>query len=271
VVRHHDEEITLDTLPLGSRIYRQVHISWEDKEKPMQLTSAKVLLDSADAKGGREWLFGNVISTEQGKDVFYFDTGGYFPVDRIQIKPYPVDTLLHVSLWSRSSQNSDWKEVTRYDYYNINQSGIRARSLPEAFPAVRDRYWRMEIQGLDRSVVDRAPELALGWLPDRLYFRAEAKEKYMLAYGNPAITKHDAALSFPGDKASGNKFDFAVVRNHVAISANAIDAGNNVNKKNIAVEQEGWLKWLVMISSILILQMLLVKVIKNTTIQKAGK
>lgn len=148
-------------------------------------------------------------------NTFVYDTGGYLPAQRARIVLPAGLTAASASLESTSRLTTDpasmvrrrdlsdvvdprrilrddrsrrhgpyWRGHSYYKpVYDIEVSGVRLKSDDIRFYKTTDRYWRIRFNP-DADQVTEAPELRLGWLPDKLLFLAAGKPPYRLLVGN---------------------------------------------------------------------------------------
>lgn len=151
-----------------------------------------VVLDAVDAQTSpqvttvpRHWL--PVVGTrEQGRRArdYVFDSGGFFPVDRVQIVLPRRNALVRVALASRVSSTQTWQRRFVGMVYHFTVDGAEFNNDAVPVPRVSDRYWRVRLLS---PVTGTAPVLLLGWRPDQLLFVAKGEAPFRLAYGGVGI------------------------------------------------------------------------------------
>lgn len=258
---HSDKVFLRDEVAIGGSKYRQLHISWKDMRYPVTISQAKVITDKKSANDERKWNSVTGVVSEENPSEFLFDTGGRFPVDRIQLKPFPVSAAFQVRLFSKASVNGRWELVKEFDYYSLKVDGKKIKSLPVILPATRHRYWRMDFVNVDRELKILKPEMAFGWIPERLLFQTQGDGTYALVYGHAHARSDD-----PVDPAFIQKIKMGDIKKTVTIDR--IVLAGKVDESEIRSNTDdssirNWLKWIVLITGIIILALLLAKLLRR--------
>jgi hypothetical protein len=173
---------------LGNVKAKYLQIGWDSSQAPLQLSRVAAQLAGKIKPPEPQWtrLIGTRDEEEPG--TYVFDLKGYLPVERVRVVSAERNTLLQVSLSSRVSADGEWQTRARGLAYDLQVEGEHLRSAPfEVGTAVRVRYWRLVVAHAEESVGTSAPQLEIGWFPDRLLFVARGEGPFLLAYGNASI------------------------------------------------------------------------------------
>ncbi len=155
-----------------------------------------VVLDAVDAQTShpvttvpRQWL--RVVGTRESRGDggrardYVFNSGGFFPVDRVQIVLPRRNVLFRVELASRASPTQIWQRRFVGMMYHFTVDGVEFNNDAVSVSRVTDRYWRVRLLS---PVTGTAPVLLLGWRSDQLLFVAKGEAPFRLAYGGVGIT-----------------------------------------------------------------------------------
>jgi hypothetical protein len=121
-----------------------------------------------------------------------FDSGGWLPVDRIDLQLARGDSLVAGTVQSRAAENAVWQVHHRGIFYHLNVKGMALQNEPVAILETTDRYWRLEIDIRQSGLGSSVPRLMLGGRPHELFFVPEGGGAYILAYGNRNATALEA-------------------------------------------------------------------------------
>jgi hypothetical protein len=173
---------------LGNVKAKYLRINWDSSQAPLQLSRVAAQLARKIKAPEPEWTRITGTRDEQEAGTYLFDLKGYLPVERVRVVSAERNTLLQVSLSSRVSADGEWQTRARGLAYDLQVEGEHLRSAPfEVGTAVRARYWRLVVAHAEESVGNSAPQLEIGWFPDRLLFVARGEGPFLLAYGNASI------------------------------------------------------------------------------------
>jgi hypothetical protein len=164
-----------------------LRLSWPQALRHVRLTAVQGVLRQARMTSPRHWLSVHGVRERSDIDTYHYDTGGYWPVDRLRLMFAEVNTVVHLNLQSRLRPDDEWQQRFQGLVYSLQADDITVRNEPLAWPASMHRYWRLRIIGGDQGTTDRAPTLELGWTPHLLTFVAQGEPPYMLAYGSAQL------------------------------------------------------------------------------------
>ena len=122
-----------------------------------------------------------------------YDTGGLFPIERLDIEFADATDAASVAIRSRAAGSGDLRIRHRGLFYSLADSDIRLASKPAAIAPTVDRYWTIETER-DGGWGGRLPRLKVGWYPQELLFVARGEGPYTLAYGSGRAGRDDAPV-----------------------------------------------------------------------------
>jgi hypothetical protein len=120
---------------------------------------------------------------KQGND-YLFDTRAHLPIDRLSLIFPEVNTFVRVTFSSRPDDKSPWQVRQRGLIYRLAQGETELSTPPLEIPAIIDRYWLVHVEEKGGGLGSGAPQMEIGWLPQRLVFVARGPEPFRLAYGS---------------------------------------------------------------------------------------
>jgi hypothetical protein len=113
-----------------------------------------------------------------------FDSGGLFPVDRVDLNLSQGNSLLSGTVQSRASEQSVWRILYRGPFYHLKIKDTTLHNEPAIVPETTDRYWKLDIDNRQSGLGSSVPQLMLGGRSHELFFIVEGGGAYMLAYGS---------------------------------------------------------------------------------------
>ena len=113
-----------------------------------------------------------------------FDSGGVFPVDRIDLKLSQGNSLLTGTVQSRASEQAVWRIHYRGSFYHLKIKDTTLHNDPVIVPETSDRYWKLDIDNRQSGLGGSVPKLMLGGRSHELFFDSKRGGAYVLAYGS---------------------------------------------------------------------------------------
>ncbi len=139
----------------------------------------------------RQWFQVSALEPDQAGE-YLFDTGGRFPVGRINLKLPQRNTLINGMLLSRPDKESPWQYRAAGNIYNLTINGVSLANPNFRIGGTGDRYWKLVINN-GQELSGGFPELSVGWRPHQLIFVAQGQPPYRLAFGSSIVE----SASFP--------------------------------------------------------------------------
>ena len=94
-------------------------------------------------------------------EVYNFNSGGFFPAERIQIRLAEVNSLIKALISSRANTKQPWRHRTTAIFYRLKIDGAELENVPVAIPMTQDSLYRMEILAGSLPKKSVGPELLL--------------------------------------------------------------------------------------------------------------
>jgi hypothetical protein len=125
---------------------------------------------------------GRRMADQQGG--YEYDTKGAFPVDRVNLLFNQPNSMADAHLFSRSTQEGEWRRRTKGLFYRIDMQGTPLTGAPQSVPVCMDRYWRLTVDASESTIGQMIPRLEIGYRPHDLFFIARGSGPFTLAFGS---------------------------------------------------------------------------------------
>lgn len=159
-----------------------------------EIENVSVQIDPGVAEPERRWI--EVPGTiSDGEAVF--DTGGFFPADRIEVLLAEPSVLVDSEIASAPTLEGPRRREYTGPVFRLRHGQDEATLGPIVVGTDRRssrRYWFLKPRNEERTLGVRTPSLRLGWIPERLIFVAQGEGPYVLAYGNPTARPADFGI-----------------------------------------------------------------------------
>lgn len=178
-------EVLLDQFELPRRKARYLRLSQLEGSQPLSVTQVEVRHRRSELPE-RRW---RTLTGKRVQDAWEFESGGWFPVDRLQLTS-GRNFLVTARLYSRINEQDEWRDRGVRTFYRSSVAAVVVESEPLRIDD-GDRFWRLEFEdaGLE------APALRIGWLPDEVVFLRQGAAPYVLAYGQAGVESRQWPLT----------------------------------------------------------------------------
>ncbi|WP_233238162.1 DUF3999 domain-containing protein [Bordetella sp. LUAb4] len=197
-----DATLAQERVELDGLRARYVRLRWPDGTPTLAgIDAESVPVDATPPT--RAWRGG--IATQAGASAgeYLFDTGGAYPVDRVQFELPQANTVARGQLYSRADAQAPWRMVAEgqllrlqaapvsspdiggSDTPQVNMSTGEQRNPPWAVQPDTDRHWRLTVDTRSGGLGSGLPTVDLGWRPTVITFVARGAGPFVLAVGNP--------------------------------------------------------------------------------------
>ncbi len=203
-LRHDGRLLERTEIPAPPGKARYFRLTWTGD--PLPPPSALEAVVTRLPEGERRWTA--LRQAGAGEGYYLFDQQGVLPVDRVRFALAQPNTVARVKLSSGPSPEGPWQARYQGLAYRLRMGGREVAAPPPALPgAVRDRYWRLDVDPAGGGLGTAAPVLELGWQPGRLVFVARGAGPYTIAFGaadaRPSAYSADELLRLlPGARAA---------------------------------------------------------------------
>ena len=205
-----DATLAQERVELDGLRARYVRLRWPDGAPTLAGIDAESIPVDATPPT-RAWRGG--IATQAGASAgeYLFDTGGAYPVDRVQFDLPQANTVARGQLYSRADAQAPWRMVAEGPLLRLQTvpasgaaadaaSGAAAgpgeqRNPPWAVQVDTDRQWRLTVDTRSGGLGGGLPKVSLGWRPTVITFVARGAGPFVLAVGNPNWDASAVALA----------------------------------------------------------------------------
>lgn len=181
-----DHSLKKTKVKLPDRKLKYLMFNWKGDSNGLQIQSVRAILDTVQSSHQRQW---SVVDSRQPDDdmqIHEFDSGGLFPVDRIDVILPEDNTLIDAVISSRPNEESDWRRRYEGLFYNLQVKGNHIERGEVSVRSSNDRYWQLLVKTKD-GLGSEQPSLRFGWIPNELYFLARGEGPFNLVFGNGQI------------------------------------------------------------------------------------
>lgn len=187
-LRSDGERLRRDTIALPARSERYLRLEWPQALEGVRLETVEVTRSADLAERPRRWMQLDPAAGEEPETIV-FDTGGLYPVDRLDLALTGDNPVVHARLASRAAPVQDWIERHRGAFFRVSLGGQIVRNDPARLAPTTHRYWRLDdSDGTHEALVRQVAGLRLGWVPHTLTFLRQGPGPYTLAYGSWSTT-----------------------------------------------------------------------------------
>ncbi|BAV33653.1 hypothetical protein SCL_1342 [Sulfuricaulis limicola] len=188
---HGGERLTRDVIEFGSVKSGYFRLTWPAGTQVASIMAVEAELAPVRQEPAAAWLRleGQRVVGDAGRELLTFDTGGRFPVDRLNIDLPEPNNLLRAAVWSRADDKTPWRQRYTGLFYRVHpgEPSVEFRNETVSVTRSMDRYWRVDIESND-GLGSRPPKLELGWVGDRVTFLARGSGPYLLAIGGHDVS-----------------------------------------------------------------------------------
>lgn len=247
-------------IKVPNRRPKYLRLDWIDRSNGIQVTAVRATLNTAHTIHMRKWSRVSGLRSKDNDQIIEFDTGGLYPIDRINVALPERNSLIEATLSSRPNKKANW--TPRYSglFYNLQVQDNLLKPEPVSVRLSTDRYWQLQIRTRG-GLGARLPVLAFGWLPNDLYFLARGDGPYTLAFGNGQVGAPgrpiDALMRVLGDNQSGLLMRQARLMESVELLGDAALA------PELSIPWLRILLWAILIAGVLVLGFMAYRLLKQ--------
>ncbi|MFO7594304.1 MAG: DUF3999 domain-containing protein [Pseudomonadota bacterium] len=233
---------------------KYLRISWPLDDRGIQLRSVKaeVLRKGDEVPRRRLKLQPSGEGAPHG--VHEFETGGHYPVDRLQLHLPQGNTVVQAKLFSRSEEKeAAWQLRHQGLFYNLTREGYTLHNDVVRLPAISDPHWRLEVETDGGGIGRGTPRLELGWVPHRLYFVTRGETPFSLAFGAANIEPSRSDLGPLLDKLQQGDGGSGFIKSATTGSLYELGGERRLKPAPPPLPWKKWLLWSVLVLGVLLL------------------
>ena len=247
-------------IKLPKKKFKYLRFVWKDKSDGLQIKNISARVNTVWSNDYRQKL--SVIGqlADKEKQIYQFDFGGQFPLDRINIILPEENTLIEAEIKSRNNEESEWRRRYTGLVYSLQVKDNSIESGEIDVASTTDQYWQLEVKTQD-GLGDKLPRLEFAWAPDELYFLARGQAPFILAYGNGQIDPPgkpiDVLMNVLTEDQERNLVGEAGLGEEISLM------GDEALKAELVIPWRRVLLWGVLISGVLILGVMVMRLYKQ--------
>ena len=241
-----------NTIKIERSAGKFLRISWNLDEYLPEINNVTATFRGHELQQQHSW---HKLATAKSadEDRYEFELPGWMPVDQIKVILPEDNSASRMTIESRPDGKSPWRSRGTKLVYHLNLNNKVIADEMVNVTASRDRYWRIHIPGSELAIGFTAPELMLGWKPERVRFLARGATDYLLA------------LSTRTDISSGRRYDSLIseinngggeeIAPAMAAPAEIIKQLSAANEKESLSEDQikSWVLWAVLLLGVALL------------------
>lgn len=250
------------TLP--KKKFRYLRFVWKDKPNGMQIKNISARINTVWTSHNHKRLAisGQLVDSE--KQIYEFDLGGQFPLDRVNIILPEENTLIEVKIKSRNNEKLEWHHRYTGLIYNLQVKENSIESGEIKIRSTTDQYWQLEVKTRD-GLGDKLPVLEFRWVPNELYFLARGQGPFTLAYGNGRIDPPGKPIDILMNVLTEDQEKNLVGKAELGVEVSLM--GDDALKSEFVIPWRRILLWGVLIFGVLVLGIMVIRLNKQMTRQ----
>jgi hypothetical protein len=164
--------------------------------EPVTLAGVSVEIVTSDVRSTpMRWSSFQGTKGDEAARTILFDSASHLPALALKVRLPVLNTMLQVRIESRADDTRPWVRRFSGSVYRLGAAGGEIESPEVEFGSiVKDRFWRIEVQGRDSSFGETLPALSLGWRPGRVLFLAQGAGPFRLLYGSADVSAPDFGI-----------------------------------------------------------------------------
>jgi hypothetical protein len=252
-------------LTLPKKKFRYLRFVWKEKPDGIQLKNIKARINTVWTSHHRQRMEVSGQLTDSEKQIYEFDLGGRFPLDRINIILPEENTLIEAEINSRNNEESEWRRRYTGLIYNLQVKENSIESGEINIRPTRDQFWQLEVKTQD-GLGDELPVLEFAWAPNELYFLARGQGPFTLAYGNGQIDPPGKPIDVLMNVLTEDQEQNLVGEAELGVEVNLM--GDDALKSELVIPWRRILLWGVLILGVLILGIMVFRLYKQMATQE---
>jgi hypothetical protein len=238
---------------------KYLRVWWPTELRAATLVAARVRPQRSAPPVEPRWEFLTPTPISGSPGAASYDTGGRFPVERIDVEFADATDAASVTIRSRADAADDLRVRHSGLFYSLAESDTRLTNAPAVVARTVDRYWNMETER-DGGWGGRPPRLKVGWYPQELLFVARGDGPYTLAYGSGRVGRDDT----PIDAVLANLDEESRQRIREATLGAPYDLGG----RDVLAAPRSWRRevlWAVLIGAVLVLGVFALRLFRESS------
>jgi len=175
-------------VPLAGQKAKYLRLSWPGSQPGLVVRKLSAEFSTETNQVARSWIEA-VPATSTGKPgEFGFDLGANVTVDRLRIELPQPNTVVAVSVASRTDPQGEWRQVTGVMLYRLTRDkGGEITSPDIEIKPLTHRYWLLRVDQRGGGLGSGAPRLSAAYARQQLVFVPRGPGPYQLAVGSASV------------------------------------------------------------------------------------
>ncbi len=188
------ERLVRSAIDLPAKTARYIRLTREDGKLPVELTAVEAVITGRTVAHPQAVASVTQVTRGEQPGAYLFEIPGRLPVTRIDLIPGERNTIVRVSLYSRTTEQAVWNHRSSGNIYRLllNETALEQTAL--SLNRTGDRFWKLVVDESGGGLGEALPAVSVSWIPHQLQFSARGEGPYLLAYGS--------ALAKPSQQAS---------------------------------------------------------------------
>ena len=249
---------------IPNKKFRYLRFVWKDKPEGIQIKNISAKVNTVWTSHHRQRLAIRGQLTDSEKQIYEFDLGGHFPLDRINIVLPEENTLIEAEIKSRNNEKSEWRRRYTGLIYNLQ---VKENSIESGEINIRpttDQFWQLRVKTQD-GLGDELPTIEIVWAANELYFLARGQGPFTLAYGNGQIDPPGKPIDVLMNVLTEDQEENLVGEAELGAEVNLM--GDDALKSELVIPWRRILLWGVLIFGVLILGIMVFRLYKQMATQ----
>lgn len=252
-------------IKLPRKKIKYLRFTWLDDNNGIQISNIKARLKTVWSSEQREKLTVHGKLTDSEKQLYEFDVGGQFLLDRINITLPEENTLIEVEVSSRNNEKSEWRRRYTGLIYKLQVKENSIENGEINISSTMDQLWQLQVKTED-GLGDKVPVFKFTWQPNELYFLARGQGPFTLAYGNGQINPPGKPVDILMDVLTEDQERNLVEEATLGAEINLM--GEEALKAELKIPWQRILLWGVLMLGVLVLGIMVIRLYKQMSIAK---
>lgn len=236
-----------NTVKIPSSHYNYLFVQINQSSSRFQLTRVSAQIATPQEKT-MQWATLTPTKIDSNKATYYFASQANYPSQEIRFVVPRNNFSSDVSIFSRNNNERSWSHIKDTLIYKLNTDRQQFEKTSTSVYGNHDHFWKVKMHPFAGNDV----KMQLGWPAAQIFFIADDKGPYELAFGSAQTDRHDLAASSSIQQLLNN--DNKVNAHEISIGDSVITlAGKNALEKQFALPYQKILLWLVLIAAVLFL------------------
>ncbi len=171
--------LSQERIELARANARYLRLIWQGTPPTRPKLQVETITSGVKAPIALRWR-DDIPSAQASDGSYLFDSGGQFPAERIRVRLPQINTVAQATLWSRTNEQTAWREVSNLRLYRLAGPDGEQQNEPIVIRPNGDRFWKLSVDSRTGGLGSGTPVMAIGWRPSVLTFVARGTPPFLL-------------------------------------------------------------------------------------------